>query len=271
MKDFKDALQKTASSPHHDKMLKMSVLLQENFGINHFWYYKITHQGHFSYFGSNMAWNEYCIENELIKHSPNIRPPDTQPSGINFVASGVSTNSKEVLDVAWDKFRLNFNLLITQKVSSGVEAFGFATKYKDSWADQRLLNDMPVLKHFTKVFKKEHQKLFNLIDEYSIDVATKFGEDYYNRPKILTSLNNPKNFLEKLGYADILSLAPRELSILKYLYNGYPAAYIAQELHLSKKTVENYLATLKDKLNCATKVDLILKAKSFFDTGYFDL
>ena len=48
-----------------------------------------------------------------------------------------------------------------------------------------------------------------------------------------------------------------------------PAGYIAEQLQLSSKTVENYLANLKDKLGCESKVELIEKAKEIDALGFF--
>lgn len=52
-------------------------------------------------------------------------------------------------------------------------------------------------------------------------------------------------------------LTQRELDVLKYVIQGYTAKKIAIVLALSYRTVEAYIVTLKLKLRCATKGELI--------------
>ena len=63
--------------------------------------------------------------------------------------------------------------------------------------------------------------------------------------------------------APLLELTPRERDLLKYISRGYPASYIAKKLELSVRTTENYIATIKEKLSCPSKVELIEMAQSF--------
>lgn len=48
------------------------------------------------------------------------------------------------------------------------------------------------------------------------------------------------------------------------------AGYIANQLQLSTRTVENYLATIKSKLCCQSKLELIQKAQEIASAGFFD-
>jgi DNA-binding NarL/FixJ family response regulator len=52
-------------------------------------------------------------------------------------------------------------------------------------------------------------------------------------------------------------LSDRELQVLKRLTEGYKNREVAQDLHLSVKTVETYRARLLEKLNLRTTADLI--------------
>lgn len=270
MKDFCDLIRKATAFPGYDRVIKMADQLKDYYGVNHFWYYKITFDGFYSYFGTHQSWNECCLENELVKKAPNIRHPSLHTAGINFIAAGASSDSIDAMGIVWEKYRINFNLNITNNIPEGIESFGFATCFKEPWADQRLLNDLPLLRHFTKIFRERNANYFRLIDENAVDVAAKFGDLFYEPFKIPSTPTERDQFMLKLGLGEILSLSRREMDLLKLILNGYPAAYIAKELHLSKKTVENYLATLKDKLVCDSKVELIQKAKEIAATGYLD-
>lgn len=262
MKPFSELLKKITSSPCYNQMLRFSAPLKDCFGINHFWYYKITFSGNYSYFGTHAAWNEFCFENAMVSHFPCLRHPNNLQIGINLMKAQADIEYRAVLDSAWDKFQINFNINITNRVSEGVEAFGFATCYNDPHAEQRLLNNLPLLHHFIRFFRKEHIKLFQLLDDNQVNLPDQFGPLFYERQKMLAIPNNQEQFLEKMGFGSIRSLTPREKDVLKFLSHGYPSTYIAQQLLLSSRTVENYIAVIKSKLSCNSKVELIQKAQA---------
>lgn len=65
-----------------------------------------------------------------------------------------------------------------------------------------------------------------------------------------------------------LELTPRQQEVLFFLLRGKRAIDIAELLHLSKRTVEGHIESLKDKFNCANKTSLIEKAIA---DGYLNL
>jgi two-component system invasion response regulator UvrY len=68
----------------------------------------------------------------------------------------------------------------------------------------------------------------------------------------------PRRYLSKDAPASPLgALSDRELQVLKHLAEGRTSREIAQELHLSAKTVDTYRARLLTKLNLNTTADLI--------------
>ena len=142
-----------------------------------------------------------------------------------------------------------------------MEAFGFATGYQDERCEERLLNELPLLRLFLKQAKENYQKLFKVLKENTVDLSAVLGQSFYKPSQTVDPPKNRESFLRKLGYGEILTLTPRELDIFQLVSYGYPASFMAEELELSKRTVENYLASIKGKLSCHTKVELIQKAK----------
>jgi DNA-binding CsgD family transcriptional regulator len=53
-------------------------------------------------------------------------------------------------------------------------------------------------------------------------------------------------------------LRKQEIMILKYILIGYSAKKIARCLSLSYRTVENYIARIKHKMQCKTKGDILM-------------
>lgn len=59
------------------------------------------------------------------------------------------------------------------------------------------------------------------------------------------------------------SLSERQMEILRLLGHGHPTNQIAEELELSVKTVEGYIARIKEKLGLATANELLQYAIKF--------
>lgn len=269
MKSFYNLLNCVTASPYHDQMIRFAAPLYDYLGVNHFWYYKISHCGHYSYLGTHTKWSEYCFANSLTSQFSCLRHPDTLQSGISLMKATEDAPYKEVLEAAWNKFEINFNIDIVEKVSDGVEAFGFATRFNDVKAEERLLNNLPLLRTFIKNFRSKHVRLFKLLDDNQVNLAEQFGSVFYKHSKGLSLPGKRDVLLRKMGFSDIFFLTARELDVLKFVLHGYPAGYIAENLQLCKKTVENYIATIKCKLACDSKVQLIEKAKELDAIGFF--
>lgn len=270
MSGLHEMLRKINSSPHHNRMQRFAAPLKECFSINHFWYYRITDSGLYSYMGTHTAWDEFCIDNALSSLFPCLRHPNIVQPGIQLMKTEGDPKYQEMLQTAWSKFKVNFNINLLSKIPDGIEAFGFATCFNDAKAEERLLNDLPTLSRFIKIFREEQPELFLLLENNQVDLSSQFGMVFYEQPKAISFSRKHEVFLQKIGLGPVLTLTPREVDILKFVSNGYPASYIAKQLHLSIRTVENYLAVVKDKLSCRSKVELIQKAQEIASIGYFD-
>lgn len=268
MKQFEEILSKVTSSPHHNKMMRFVKPLKDHFGVNHFWYYRITFSGHYSYVGTHQAWSEYCLDSEMIDHFSCLRHPTVTKTGLSLMKPCGDEKYKKLLDKAWEKFRIHFSLNMIQSTADGIEAYGFGSQFNDQKNEERLLNELPSLIHFTKVFKQENQKIFDLLENVQADLTSYIGPVFYEIPKGIELPLNRSRFLRDIGYK-LPSLTPRELDILKFLANGFPASYMAKKLHLSSRTIENYVARMKIKLLCTDKVELIQKAQEISSIGYF--
>ena len=69
----------------------------------------------------------------------------------------------------------------------------------------------------------------------------------------------PENTPLKDGFL-LKKLSKREIQTLKLFLQGYTITQAANAIHLSPRTIENHLTNLKNKLNCDSKSELIMKA-----------
>lgn len=80
-------------------------------------------------------------------------------------------------------------------------------------------------------------------------------------------VSETKDEVDEFIYGNVC-FSRRQAQILCDILRGYTAASIADRLHLSQRTIEHYFETIKDKLNCQNKSEIIGKA---FDLGFIDL
>jgi len=73
-------------------------------------------------------------------------------------------------------------------------------------------------------------------------------------PKMVRKLVGPG---AKVGVSAIERLSDRELEVFRLIGQGYTTRQIAENLHLSIKTIETYRAHIKEKLNLANAAKLL--------------
>lgn len=251
-------------------MSQLASLLDDRFGINHFWYYKIYLNGHYSYVGSHQEWDEYCYDTLCVKHFAYLRHPECLHKGLYFMRATTDKAYKNVLDVAWKKFNINFNLNLANIVSDGIEAVGFATRFNDSQAEERLITHLPILQKLTNEFKIENPEFFHRMRDQLVYLPNELKK-YYECPKILIVPFVNNEIMSLKEFNKILSLTSREKDALKLIARGYPSDFMAAKLGVRVETVENYLSSVKYKLSCDSIHDLIKKAHQIEKSNYFEL
>lgn len=255
-------LQKITSSRHHNKMMRFIKPLENHFGVNHFWYYRVTYSGHYSFVGTNSAWDEYCFSRNLFKICPYLRHPDLLQAGLTLMKNGNDPAYQSLLQDAKDKFDVNFSIQLSKHIPEGIEGYGFGTFHKRKIPDEHLINELPLLCQFAKRFRQENASIFHLLDDNRVHIESHIGETFTSAPNAVEAPQR-EDFLRQLGFQAVLSLTAKELAIFKDLAYGFPAHYLASKHFLSQRTIEHYMERLKNKLNCHSKLDLINKSKEF--------
>ena len=86
------------------------------------------------------------------------------------------------------------------------------------------------------------------------------GEMYVSDRVASTMLRQIASGTGKSTVAPIARLSDRELEVFRLIGEGHGTRQIADELHLSVKTVESYQAHIKDKLALQSSRDLVQRA-----------
>lgn len=256
-----DMFKKIAGSTHYKKM-QQSVLPLNVLGIKHLWYNSLSFNGDLEYIGTHEEWYEYCSLNKWkdICDSQSFKALINSKSGVQLFGLIPNKKIQTLMSFAKSNYNISFNIQIVQETENGVEAFGLgASSQNDSNVYENLLNELPVISRFLKDFRKKNAPIFEISKNNKFPLRDYLGADYF-KPTLAKKLDR-RHLLAELGYD--FTLTSREEDLMKFLANGYPASYIAEELNLSKRTVEGYINNLKDKLDCYSKVDLIQKAKEY--------
>lgn len=262
---FHNMVYKVVSDQKYKKMLHSIEPFCNYLELSEFSYRRITHGGQYCFMGSRIDWNEYFFDNFHPTDFPCIRPPDELHSGVSFMRITSDENYRHILDTAWHKFGLNMVISIQFKTSEAVESFGLCTKINHDRVEERLLRELPLIYRFIEYYRKENAKLIEHLHDHQVDLTPQF-KSLNLQPKIPIPHSEKLDLLlRQYGWEAAESLTLREFDIISFLAHGYPANYIAHELHLSVRTVENYIATIKSKLSCDSKAALINKSKQIVD------
>jgi hypothetical protein len=138
------------------------------------------------------------------------------------------------------------------------EMFSFAFSMTEAEFDHFILNNMAKLKNFARYFRQNMQKEIALVSQ---------KENRFFFPDLLEMPAAPcpaASFQEKPLQIDLddgsqVSLSSQQSACLKLLVEGKNIKEVAAELHLSVRTVENYLAIIRDKLRCPSLMTLLGK------------
>ena len=113
-------------------------------------------------------------------------------------------------------------------------------------------------------FPENMHESFNFLMNSGLLAPTSFVETQLNNyPLQVSAKLNPQEInalIVKLSEKCGQSISKREAECLFYLIRGKTARETGIALHLSRRTVEIYLDSLKDKLNCRKKSEIIEKA-----------
>jgi DNA-binding CsgD family transcriptional regulator len=121
-----------------------------------------------------------------------------------------------------------------------------------------------ILEQYTLHFGEQAKKLITLVDKDRFQLTDAMLPNFKGlEPKEQISINlefylaKIQYELVKLGTFISPSLSPQELKCITLLIQGKTATDIANMLCLSNRTVEMHLNSIKNKLNCRKKSDII--------------
>lgn len=176
------------------------------------------------------------------------------PSKIEGHSRDVREQYKNQLNDQRNIFGYDHCFLIINKCENFCEYFIFYTPPTFTSAINFYFNNLEKLEQFAKEFKDHSQQLIKTVEKDRIILPWRTGGAYKNSAQLTVNYRKSEQH--------IIHLTLRERQVVRHLLEGKTAKQIALLLDLSPRTVESYLATIKDKYMCNKSSDLIVKLLS---------
>jgi DNA-binding CsgD family transcriptional regulator len=241
----------------------------KKFGIKYFSYIKNFNNGAQIYLSNSSDWVKNYYEKSLYKTSLFEGPPSLYRTG--YVLWPANSN-KEVFKLARDTFDSGDGITFSNRLKNSCEFFFFSGAVENKTLINFFLTNIGLLQRFIVYFKDKASKILNKAETCKIiipdhfrylvtDDETNFIAPIFNKKDALIEafLHETKikryTFQDVTHYRDII-LSAREIDCAIGLLEGKTAQELANNLSLSRRTVETHLDALKIKLNCYKKSEL---------------
>lgn len=256
------------SIKHHNKLKKFCAPLFQTLPIGHFYFQYHSANGKHNAISTHIDYMLNFCEENLYKHIPFITNFNWNSNSIylvNSVSESKYQNYQQFIDQMSVKLKFRHDLSITRKSDSCCYEYGFGTHEKSDM--NVLINHIPLITkfidHFNSNFSKEVK---NTMFNNPVDLKKELGHFYcgkQNTDKNIYSIEDAKmkSFYSKIDNNDEIDLfdtklSNREIEILKLYFKGQSNSEVARILHLSPRTIQNYLEKIKEKLFCNKKSEL---------------
>jgi DNA-binding CsgD family transcriptional regulator len=244
--------------------------LKEGLGINYFYFSRVTNEGFYSTFSNNPDWNRYWIEEKLYLRAFYFLQPQYFRIGTVVCLPSLENEFKDVGQIAREKFNINHVLEIVTRDREGVESFGFSTEKMTPEITTHFLSDLSYLKLFFKHFRATNGELFHQLKDYQFNLGEAVGSRFFAMAESIPKSGLGFDFLPKIGISMQGELSRREKEICRLLIRGLTAYEVAEDLDLSRRTVEHYIENIKIKLNSDSKATMVQVSLDLEAIGYFD-
>ncbi len=272
MKKFLE-LNEAYSIRYQANILKTCKPLFQLLPIKKFFYQFVKKDGSFNFISTNAEICDFYFGSKMHLYNPFITQFDLIQSGIYLIDS----LKIEKFQFSWkelaSKFNLKHSFNLTRSDGLCCHQYGFCIPADREDLNTLLLNNMQVIKNFTGYFDQEMCKIIQDMHYQPLDLKKEIGSLFNKKVEGFPEVNmeNTKitQFLTNIGASDQLfstyGLTARDKECITLFLKGKFASDIAKELHLSQRTIEHRLESIKNKLNCHTKPELFSKLQGMMN------
>lgn len=251
------------SEKHHKKLKNLCDPLFNSLGLSGFYYQTIDNKGNLcSICTEPELMDYYFVEHKMHQHNPFITQFSDIKSGIYFQQNVQEENFQSTAKSLQDQFQITFSCLFARKTATICHEFGFGRSPKNPEIDLLLVNNIGIINTFIEYFQSEMDGIIHAMHGNPVSLKKEISQKSKKiLPSVDLDLSKKLAFIKKIApehfYDGIHSLTKRERCLIAFILKGKTAAKMATELHLSLRTVESYLESIKGKLGCSSKHELI--------------
>ncbi|HEX2548408.1 MAG TPA: LuxR C-terminal-related transcriptional regulator [Gammaproteobacteria bacterium] len=158
-------------------------------------------------------------------------------------------------------FGVQHTFTIIEKKNGITDCYHFANHSSCRSINQTYLTQLHLLKIFIAFFKENIEKSSCLSKAFDLKFKIDHAANYDTKNYCIPETHQQRlQFMHELTFHPKnheITIAPQKLKCLMLLAQGFSAKQIGLKLHLSTRTVENYLANLRKQLNCRNSKELI--------------
>lgn len=253
---------------------KLTSALRQRFSINYFTYHRINSDGKYTVLLDRPEWAEHYVQKQLYLQDPYLCNPRFYQSGLCLAGDHGSEEYKKIIFEDGKKvLQSDSAAILIKKNHRFVEFFGFCGNSSNGFLKKIYLNNQEIFYSFANFFQKESSNLLSKLEDTAASLIEIKGESY-NTSEVTTlaiDRSSRLEFLRDMGVPvdtdALLKLTVREKECVKLLLENKSAKETAVLLNLSRRTVEHYFESIKDKFNCSFKHDVLSKAKVLAELG----
>lgn len=243
---------------------KASSILQRNFNLNNFYYYRIDELGNYFLFDDNPDVVDSLEARGFIHHYAHYCHPKFHHSmcKVERTNENPDLNGLESIKDYFLSSSFNLALRMVNRTWNTVEEFGFHSAQSDEKQHRCLLNHLQELQLFARWFLSENAHSISFLKENALSLPQLVGSNFY-RNRIQESdpvYTLRQKLLKELEIKSEPKFTRVELDTLQLLIKGCTAEQISRQLYRSKRTIEHRIENLKIKMQVSSKSELVQKA-----------
>jgi DNA-binding CsgD family transcriptional regulator len=271
--NFQEMLDKHSGQPQQ-KIMKICEPFFQTFGVNHFFHQNVNREGLFYVLGTNPDYMHYYVDQKFYDCNPFVHGFGKLNSGIYFVNSVREEEFQSTMRDASEKYNIQHSIYIVENDSYSCNQYAFGIAPGRFDAESLIVNELTLVKEFIKYFNEEMAGHLQNLRANPVVIGPK--KEYYKPnvlPEVQLDSSRRLDFLAKLKVPkNLLShpkLSNREIDCLKLYLMGKSSSEIAEDLELTKRTIEFYIENIKNKLSCYKKSELICLLQQMGKLGFY--
>lgn len=195
---------------------------------------RVYNDGHFSVFSNNSSVLRYAFDVKLQMIAP--VDPKYISEKFSFFILPIGSYVSALHDLA-SYFNLGYFVNFVERYPGYVDVHCFASRSDNSSIMNFYLHEEDKLRGLIQLFKDKCAYLIKSHDHHKRVLPDSMRPDFTGLPMSASVHDN-------------LSFSKRQWDCIRLLKEEYSAKKIANRLNLSHRTVENYFAGIKDRLQC---------------------